>query len=53
MEQRQPSREGEGEGEDEGEGEGEGEDYRAEGEYLCPVSQALITRRLQNIYSLH
>ena len=24
----------------EGEEEGEGEDYRAEGEYLCPVSQA-------------
>ena len=36
MEQRKPSREGE-EGEEE---EGEGEDYRAEGEYLCPVSQA-------------
>ena len=35
MEQRKPSREGE-----EGEEEGEGEDYRAEGEYLCPVSQA-------------
>ena len=38
MEQRKPSR-GEGERE-EGEEEGEGEDYRAEGEYLCPVSQA-------------
>ena len=37
MEQRKPSR---GEGGEEEEEEGEGEDYRAEGEYLCPVSQA-------------
>ena len=37
MEQRKPSR---GEGGEEEEEEGEGEDYRAEGEYLCPVSEA-------------
>ena len=54
MEQRKPSR-GEGEGE-EGEEEGEGEDYRAEGEYLCPVFTGIdkekTTEQKENIYAL-